>query len=492
MWLDKRHLVTPPPSACPWPSGHEGRGNSMRERIARATLALLASALVFAPSAAQAAVKLFTAQWYTESKGNECKGTLTPNGLPAPICTRTTRDFSMYSILAVPQGQLCNADQPRCPISLTPTSAGKWHLLGGVTPMVPPTVVPNCAPLSTYPAPGPNTRPAKGGTAQGTMTFRIPPIYRNPGFFTPNGQPDAQACLGTSTGVWTTTQTRFGADKGRVQRGYPIAGSWNAVPTGTGHLAGFTIPPAPATGSLGIRTTALVGEFASHYAYVYSYTYATLRNDQGAFGPGKGPGSFNIVYGPPGSPFASINVKQGKNKFGGTMKMLGAMTTKICYWLRAGGGGCSLSVQDWRYEVIGAPTATSPNGAPILPITMGRIYTFYERYPCGPTSSGAYSCLTLSGSRFPWTTGSVTVTAVARGPHKTVHYAHGYDNRTPTGGYGTIQLVTPIMTRWFGYTDYETGGIGILRIKFIPEPQTWAMLVAGASLLGVGARLRRR
>ena len=46
----------------------------MRERIARATLALLASALVFAPFAAQAAVKLFTAQWYTESKGNECKG----------------------------------------------------------------------------------------------------------------------------------------------------------------------------------------------------------------------------------------------------------------------------------------------------------------------------------------------------------------------------------------------------------------------------------
>ena len=133
----------------------------MRERIARATLALLASALVFGPSAAQAAGKLVTAQWYTESKGNECKGTLTPNGLPAPICTRTTPDFTKYSVFAIPQGQLCNANQPRCPISSTPTSMGKWHPLGGVTPMVPPTVVPNCAPLSTYPAPGPNTRPAK-------------------------------------------------------------------------------------------------------------------------------------------------------------------------------------------------------------------------------------------------------------------------------------------------------------------------------------------
>jgi len=98
----------------------------------------------------------------------------------------------------------------------------------------------------------------------------------------------------------------------------------------------------------------------------------------------------------------------------------------------------------------------------------------------------------LSGSRFPWTTGSVTVTAADRGPHKTVHYAHGYDNRTPMSGRGTIQLVSPMLTRWFGYTDYETGGIAVLRIKFLPEPQTWAMLLAGVSLLGVGYRLRGR
>jgi hypothetical protein len=228
----------------------------------------------------------------------------------------------------------------------------------------------------------------------------------------------------------------------------------------------------------------LVGEFASHYPYIYSYTYGTLRNDRGAFGPGQGPGSFNIVYPNTTSPFASINVTKGKNQFGGTMKMLGAMTTKACYWLRAGGGGCRLYELNWRYEAIGAPRTTA-NGT----ITMGRIYTFYSRYY---HPRYGYIYFTLSGSRFPWTTGSVTVTAVARGPHKTVHYAHGYDNRTPTGGNGTIQLVSPVLTRWFGYTDYETGGIGILRIVFVPEPQTWAMLVAGASLLAVGARLRGR
>jgi hypothetical protein len=235
----------------------------------------------------------------------------------------------------------------------------------------------------------------------------------------------------------------------------------------------------------------LVGEFASNYPYIYSYTYGTLRNDKGVFGPGKGPGDFTFRYTPGGNPqsvFASIMVTEGKNKFGGTMKMLGAMTTKACYWLQAGGGGCSITSQNWRYEAVGAP---APTVAGV--VTMGNTYyTWYA--PFHPTRTGAYSAITVFASRFPWTTGRVTVTALARGPHKTVHYAHGYDNRNTTTslGKGTIQLVSPLLTRWFGYTDYETGGIGILRIKFVPEPQTWAMLVAGVALLGVGYRLRKR
>jgi hypothetical protein len=326
--------------------------------------------------------------------------------------------------------------------------------------------------------------------------FRLPPVYRNPQFFTPSGQPDAQACLGTETGYWTTTQTRFGADKGRVGRGYPITGYWNAVPTAAGPLAGFTIPPAPpAPGikSVGLRTTSLVGEVGNDYPYIYSYTYGTVRNDQGSFGPGKGPGNFNVVYPDATSPFASITVKQGKAKFGGTMKLLGAFTTKVCYWLQAGGGGCSLGVNNWRYEAIGASTVTTENGAPILPITRGRLFTYYTRYY--NTAMATYSGVTALGSRFPWTTGSVTITAIARGPHKTVHYARGYDNRKTTGsdiGKGTIQLVSPVLTRWDGYTLYETAGVAILRIKFVPEPQTWALLIAGVSLLGVGFRMRGR
>jgi len=53
--------------------------------------------------------------------------------------------------------------------------------------------------------------------------------------------------------------------------------------------------------------------------------------------------------------------------------------------------------------------------------------------------------------------------------------------------------VTPMLTRWLQpCCNFETGGIGVLRIRFIPEPQTWMMLAAGVSLVGVGYRLRGR
>jgi hypothetical protein len=412
----------------------------------------------------------------------------TPGGDPATKCTRITPDFSVYSVTGIPMGIQCNAGNPRCPISSTPTSMGKFDPLGGFTPMDnTSTTSPHCAPLSTYGS-SITVRPAKGDTAYGSMTFRIPPVYRNPLFFTTSGQPKHTSCWAADTGAWTSTQTRFGADKGLIQKGARIAGSGSAGTTG-GPLGGFTFASAPASGSSGIRVTGLVGQVPNTYPYIYSYTYATLRNDKGVFGPGQGPGGFTIQYtlGATNSIGASIMVTKGKNKFGGTMKMLGAMTTKVCYWLQQGGGGCSLGVANWRYDAIGAPAQTMGGN-----VTMGNIYYFNTTYY--NTRLAKTTPLDVSGSRFPWTTGSATVTAVARGPHKTVHYAHGYDNRnTTTGlGKGTIQLVSPIITRWFGYADYETGGIAVLRIKFVPEPQTWAILIAGVSLLGVGYRMRGR
>jgi hypothetical protein len=420
-----------------------------------------------AATVAQAGNQLFEASWSVKSFGNECS--IAASGAsPGPYCGKGASESDVYGAFGIPQGIQCNPNAPRCPFESTPTDgAGNWAPLGGGTW----EYALYCAPWFDWQGYGTSVRPAKENTVVSTKGAVIPPLYRNPAFFTSGGQPNTTFCTATSTGATP-------GGKGRVQAGQPITGKWGAVTTGAPGIGGFTFAAAPA-GAAGLRTTGQVGEFAGTYPYVYSYTYATLRNDTGMFGPGSGPGDFSVVK---GGTNARMRVKQGAAKFGGTMAMLGALTTKVCYYRN---GGCSLIEPDWRYDKIGTSAQTS-NGV----VTNGYIASWREEgcWWYGPTS-----CLTVEGSRFSWTTGSVTVTAVGRGPHKTVHYAKGFDNRTPTSGKGTIQMVSPVLTRWLQpAVNFETGGIAILRIKFVPEPQTWMMLVAGASLLGLGARMRGR
>jgi hypothetical protein len=68
----------------------------------------------------------------------------------------------------------------------------------------------------------------------------------------------------------------------------------------------------------------------------------------------------------------------------------------------------------------------------------------------------------------------------------------GYDNRTPLGK-GTLQLVSPLLTHWLqpGFSK-ETGGIGILRLRFIPEPEASLMLLVGVCALGILLRIRAK
>jgi len=40
--------------------------------------------------------------------------------------------------------------------------------------------------------------------------------------------------------------------------------------------------------------------------------------------------------------------------------------------------------------------------------------------------------------------------------------------------------------------NYETAGIGMLKLKCMPEPHSWAMLLAGIAFLSVGYRMRGR
>ena len=428
---------------------------------------------------AKAGSQLFEASWTVKAFGNECSKA---DKSPGPHCPQNpgqaTGEFEFYAVYRMPQGLLCNRYQPRCPFASTPTDgSGNFAVLGGSI-----FNVLHCAPWANWRGSGTTARPPRGATAMVPTMVGVgptPPLYRNQAFFTPSGEPDTYNCLGAST-------DGFGGP-GPVQLGQPVTGVWTAVTTGT-QLGGFSFSAAPATPAgypRGVRATGVIGEFGPVYPYVYSYTYATLRNDLGIFGPGYGPGSFTIDEGNP--PLNSIKVTQGAAKFGGTMQMLGALTAKACYYWNQ---GCSLGQGvDWLYDAIGA-SGVGTNGGVVTAGYKASTQVFYYH-----TALGVTSTVDIIGSRFPWTTGSVTVTAIGRGPHKTIHYAHGYDNRNTTtpNGMGTIQLVSPLLTRWRQPgLSIDTGGIGIFRIKFLPEPQAWAMLVAGASLLAVGTRMRRR
>jgi hypothetical protein len=442
--------------------------------INRLLMVGLLSVGIAVATTAQAGNQLFEGSWTVKAFGNECSVAATGSS-PGPYCGNGAPESAVYGAFGHPQGIQCNANQPRCPFQSTPTNGtGMFAPLGGSQ-----IQALYCAPWADWQGLGTTARPAKGGTAfyTGMKGGKIPPLYRNPQFFTTGGQPNTTFCTSTSTGATP-------GGKGLVQAGRPVTGTFTATTTGT-QKGGFSFPAAPATGSLGIRATGVVGEFAALYPYVYSYTYATLRNQTGFFGPGSGPGNFEVKKYQGANTIARMKVTEGAAKFGGTMTMLGALTTKVCYYRN---GGCSLGSQNWRYDAIGtsAPTVSGV-------VTNGQIITFKAYYY--NTALMQTSTIDVEGSRFPWTTGSVTLTATGRGPHKTIHYTQGFDNRnttTPTGK-GTIQLVTPVLTRWLQpAVNFETGGVGILRIKFVPEPQTWAMLIAGVSLLGVGYRMRGR
>lgn len=53
-------------------------------------------------------------------------------------------------------------------------------------------------------------------------------------------------------------------------------------------------------------------------------------------------------------------------------------------------------------------------------------------------------------------------------------------------------MVSPMLTRWKNpLGDYHTGGIAIMKLQFVPEPNAWLMLVAGTCTLGLLVRLKR-
>ena len=241
------------------------------------------------------------------------------------------------------------------------------------------------------------------------------------------------------------------------------------------------------------------GSFSYYPPYIYSYSYADLKNAAGNFFAGGGPGNFThtgtiggapatrTLTDPPtisGSPpnAAILTTTAGPNKYGGTMRLLGTFTTHFAYSIA---GGQSVGNDPWLIEWLGNGTVTSGGAVNVL-TTMG---TGTNKHDVLLETNTNY----FSASALPWTTGMAHASALG-GPFFSRFARSGYDNRTAAGA-GKIQLVSPMLTHWRtpnAMVDYHTSSIGKLTLTFAPEPTSAMLLVAGVSVLGLVYRAGRK
>ena len=262
-----------------------------------------------------------------------------------------------------------------------------------------------------------------------------------------------------------------------LQQGAPLTGITAIQTPVETPLPSFTLPRS----ALNVSAT---GSIPPLRPYRYISTHASnVHNGAGFFAPGGGPGKRTVTFPASGEPGARVAISPGANQFGGTMRLLGAMGSKRAHeYQNKTFVGTGLS----SFGALGTECT-------ITCYVSGAQSNFqYHRYQ---TTMGKATTASITTLGLPWTTGVVSITATA-GPFPTLFRRSGYDNRTAKG-LGTIQLVAPQLVRWEfperdAPWDRHTGAIGILRIKFVPEPSGWVVLVAGLGVLAVLYRLRTR
>jgi hypothetical protein len=226
--------------------------------------------------------------------------------------------------------------------------------------------------------------------------------------------------------------------------------------------------------------------------YIFAKQYADLRNGAGDFaenaGPGRMGGGHPQWQGPQTPPLdggaGRLGVTPGAHTFGGTMKLLGTTYSFEGYystWLV----DTNIAKYTWLLDYHGATGSVSAGNV----------------QPAFGSSTAAYigrnkhltNITTVHATALSWTTGTVTVTATG-GPLHTVLARKGFDNRDGYG-YGDIQMVSPMLTRWVfssATKGYYTGAIAELHLRIAPEPHEWMMLGAGIAMLGLLYRSNRR
>jgi hypothetical protein len=255
-----------------------------------------------------------------------------------------------------------------------------------------------------------------------------------------------------------------------LQQGAPLNGTIRFTPSPASYPPGFTLPRsflvADATGSLPLY---------SPYKYISTYANG-FGNGTGFFSPGGGPGKRTFTVPGNGGPGARIAVSPGGNQFGGTMRLLGLMGSTRAHEYK---NKTFVGTHNFMATVLGG----SCTGTKCLLPTTAPTATIYMKYR---TIMGKATTVYMTPWGLPWTTGAVSITATG-GPFPTRFRRTGYDHRT-SKGLGTIQLVAPQLVRWEfpdrdAPWDRHTGAIGILRIKFVPEPSGGSMLASGLAIL---------
>jgi hypothetical protein len=247
--------------------------------------------------------------------------------------------------------------------------------------------------------------------------------------------------------------------------GQPLTAAGTLTPLGSGPQS-FALGQSVFAGSAS-------GSIPTYGPYIYSGTYANIANAAGSFFAGGGPGSFTVS---PKNPLkGTISVTAGENQFGGVMGLLGELGARMIY--KPNQGATKVGTSSW-------------NMVPVLGRSASFMHTNTGMFT--NVANGATSYWTKIATGFPWTTGRATVHAKAGFFHTTFRRT-GYDNRTSMGHVGTIQLVTPQLTHWRGVgRDADTGSIGILTLRFVPEPGTGLTALAGVGVLALLAQRRMR
>jgi hypothetical protein len=204
----------------------------------------------------------------------------------------------------------------------------------------------------------------------------------------------------------------------------------------------------------------------------------------GTFKAGGGPGAF--FYNPPPDPtfgtrIGTAQVIPGSHQFGAaighTFKFLSKLSLNFGFAIFQGTFPLS--------EVQGL---TTPPGA--TKPTQSFTGTF-----ANTMSPASNTQVFLRANFWPWTTG-VAIGKDNGGGRNTTVTITGYDNRTPNGQTGTVQLVAPFLFSSFNAGAFgvnHLSGVNVLTYQFAPEPGNTALLGAGiGGLLLLGGFDRRR